>query len=338
MSNRKKANAATLRVLIRSDASPTIGVGHIMRDLVLADALRNGGCEVAFASLEIPEHLAAKVGDAGYALHRLASGDAGELVGLLARLESDWVVFDHYGIDADFEAEVRSALPLRVLAFDDTYRPHDCDILLNHGIQARASRYRGLVPEGARVLCGSAYTLVRPAFLARYSRRNASKRIERILVTMGGTDVKNLSLAAVRYLKRLLRPLSATVVTTSANPNLSRLCRARYALGYRLVVDTERMPELMAAHDLVITAGGGTLFELLAARKLFVTLSVASNQDDMVAWLKRHGIRATLHGLDYRRLHDALHDVSNNRRTLLRQMAKIRFGTGRIASVMKEIS
>jgi len=337
MSNRKKTDAAPLRLLIRSDASPTIGIGHIMRDLVLADALRSGGCEVAFASLETPENLAAKVGDAGYALHRLASGDATELVGLLARLQSDWVVFDHYGIDADFEAAVRSALPVRVLAFDDTYRPHDCDILLNHGIQARASRYRNLVPEGAKVLCGSAYTLVRPAFLARHPRRNASKRIAKVLVTMGGTDVKNLSLAAVRHLKRLPRPLSVTVVTTSANPNLPRLRRARHALGYRLAVDTERMPELMAAHDLVISAGGGTLFELLAARRLFVTLSVASNQDDMAVWLKRRGIRATLHRLDYRRLHDALHYVSNNRGTLLRQMAKIRFGTGRIASVMKEV-
>jgi len=337
MSNRKKADAAPLRLLIRSDASPSIGIGHIMRDLVLAERLRREGFEVAFASLQLPERLAAAIAGSGYVLHRLAFGEAAELVGLLARLQSDWVVFDHYGIDADFEAAVRSALPVRVLAFDDTYRPHDCDILLNHGIQARASRYRGLVPKGTKVLCGSPYTLVRPAFLARHPRRRASKPIGRVLVTMGGTDVRNLSLAVVRHLKRLLHPLQITVVTTSANPNLPRLRHARHAFGYRLVVDTERMPELVAAHDLVVSAGGGTLFELLAARKLFVTFSVASNQDDMAAWLKRRGIGATLHGLDYRRLHDALHYVNSNRGTLLRQMAKIRFGTGRIGSVMKEV-
>jgi len=45
-----------MRVLIRADASPTIGSGHIARCLTLARVLRKQGAHVAFACRLLPGH------------------------------------------------------------------------------------------------------------------------------------------------------------------------------------------------------------------------------------------------------------------------------------------
>ena len=64
-----------MRVLIRADASPTIGSGHIARCLTLARVLRAQGSHVAFACRRLPGHrLDALNAETGLALDCLSMG------------------------------------------------------------------------------------------------------------------------------------------------------------------------------------------------------------------------------------------------------------------------
>ena len=53
-------------ILIRADTSATIGIGHIMRDLVLAKQFKDD--KVIFATRELEGNINQKIKDEGYAV------------------------------------------------------------------------------------------------------------------------------------------------------------------------------------------------------------------------------------------------------------------------------
>ena len=74
------------------------------------------------------------------------------------------VIFDHYGIDYQYEKQIKIKTEVKILSFDDTYEKHHCDILLNHNIYAKKEQYKDLVPDFCELRCGRKYTLIRDEF------------------------------------------------------------------------------------------------------------------------------------------------------------------------------
>src|SRR5687768_16840999 len=62
-----------MRVIVRADASPQIGGGHIMRCLTLADAMAADGASCTFACADLTPMLEERLLKSGYRLARFAS-------------------------------------------------------------------------------------------------------------------------------------------------------------------------------------------------------------------------------------------------------------------------
>ena len=147
----EEGTIAGSRVAIRVDASVTIGSGHVMRCLTLARELRRRNASVTFVSRQHEGNLSEVVEAAGFAVCRLPKRDDvrstggdeyAEWLGVPQRVDAedtvaalrvdgtqDWVVVDHYGLDASWEDDVRGAAT-HVLAIDDiANRTHRCEIL-----------------------------------------------------------------------------------------------------------------------------------------------------------------------------------------------------------------
>jgi len=303
-------------ICIRADASTASGSGHVVRASVLATALRDALWQVSFACRTLSGHMNDWLRGQGFTVHDLqpdladpAADAAATLAALPAR--PAWIAVDHYGLDARWESAV-AATGAHVLVQDDLGRAHHCDVLLDQNLpNPLHARYLG----AARTLLGPRYALIRPAFPALREAALARRagQLERVLVTMGGSDPSNETLKVVQALGMLARPLAADIVIGSANPHRAILAQACARLpGATLHVQTDEMPRLMLEADLALGAGGGTSWERCCLGLPTLCTVLSDDQDAPSAALAATGAQrvlgqgAALTPTDYARALDAL--------------------------------
>ena len=280
-----------MKIVFRADASTIVGTGHVVRCLALAVAARAAGWHAEFVCRAHPGHMAHLIRAQGFAVHLLpapleaatiAAGDsyaawlgvsqqqdAIDTVAALRHSAADWLVVDHYALDAQWESTLLGLVP-RLLVIDDlANRPHLCSVLIDQSLGlSGAARYAGLVPPACMQLLGPHYALLRPEFAAMRSqslaRRDADQRLERVLLFMGGSDPHNETARALQGLSQATRVVQhIDVVVGQGYLYLDDLRRQAQACRVPLQVhlQTPRMAELMTQADLAVTSGGGVSWE-----------------------------------------------------------------------------
>ena len=129
------------RAVFRAEATPSLGIGHVMRCRVLADGLAAMGWQTTFAVTKSTVDTVPSL--APHVVVQLASDtDPQEL--------RDWVgardllVIDHYGLAEEYETACRDWVG-RILVVDDlANRRHDCDLLLDQSPGRDGERLRWL--------------------------------------------------------------------------------------------------------------------------------------------------------------------------------------------------
>ncbi len=302
-----------MRIAIRVDASRKIGTGHFMRCLTLADALKQRGADIRFISRHMPEHLRDMLNAKGYDFASLnsipgeeatddlthahwlgisQSVDAQDTVQALSDQAWDWLIVDHYALDARWEKALRN-LARRILVIDDIAdRRHDCDALLDQNFYTNMeSRYIGKVPAHCQLLLGPRYALLREEF--RQLREQAKPRIgpvKRILIFFGGVDAGNYTGRAIEALANIGMPdLHVDVVIGAQHPGREQIESACAGYGFVCHVQTNRMAELMAAADLALGAGGSATWERCCLGLPGIVFAVAENQQQASKDLANHG-------------------------------------------------
>lgn len=319
----------TMTVVFRADASLEIGTGHVMRCLTLAEALKAKGAECHFLCREHLGHLSDAIEARGFPVYRLpmsdaepfgvAAHEAGELAHaawlgaswqqdaaasrpLLKQLSPDWLVVDHYALDARWEAAVLPGPKTRLLVIDDLAdRPHRADLLLDQNLGRKAEDYTSLVPAHCRVLVGPQHALLRPEFaelrdvsLAR--RQHGS--LKRLLITLGGVDKDNATGRVLEALKGCELPadLEITVVMGAAAPwqDAVRAQAAELPWATEVVVNVSDMGQRMAEADLAIGAAGSTSWERCCLGLPTLILVLADNQQPIAQRLHEAGAALSL--------------------------------------------
>ena len=282
-------------MIFRVDASARIGGGHVMRCCSLAEHFIAAGWSVGFASSAESRIIVRQLSDRTEVLEGSdqRSLDA-EALALRWPSGCDLLVVDHYSLDARFEGTCRGWADRIVVVDDLADRPHDCDLLIDSTFGRAAADYAGLVPVSTPVLAGADYALLRPEFAARrqesLARRAALVKVERVLVSLGLTDLGAITARVVRLLLDSAPALSIDVVLGPAVPSRATLEEfAAHSPRLCLHVDPPDMAALMAKADVAIGAGGTTSWERCCLGLPTVLLVLADNQKMIAYELARAG-------------------------------------------------
>lgn len=305
-----------MNVVIRADASLQMGTGHVMRCLTLADALAARGADCQFICRAHEGNLIEFIRGKGYVAHALpiaheastgltAPGpeastpdlahshwlgarqaqDAEACGPILAAQRPDWLIADHYALDARWERALAPHYRKLMVIDDLADRPHACDLLLDQTFGRDAADYRPFVPAACRLLCGSQYALLRPEFAALrpYSlQRRARPALRELLITMGGVDKDNATGQVLQALRTCPLPADCriTVVMGATAPWLEEVRTQAQDMPWptRVLVGVSDMAQLMADSDLAIGAAGATSWERCCLALPSAMMVLAANQ------------------------------------------------------------
>lgn len=301
-----------MHIAFRVDASIQIGTGHVMRCLTLAEALRSQGHECSFICREHEGNLSEVIKRRGFELHQLKQDlradqskhsegdftlahadwlgtswqrDAEQTLKVLAGKNTDWLVVDHYALDARWESRVSTQVK-ELMAIDDIAdRRHECQLLLDQNLGRKAQDYNRLVPETCTRLIGPHYALLRPEFAELRDcslERRVSPRLKRILITLGGVDRDNVTGQVLDALTQsnLAPETELDIVMGASAPALEAVRQQAAKLPFEAAVSVNvaDMAERMCMADVCIGAAGSTSWERCCLGLPAIQLVLAENQ------------------------------------------------------------
>ncbi|WP_188261930.1 UDP-2,4-diacetamido-2,4,6-trideoxy-beta-L-altropyranose hydrolase [Azospirillum tabaci] len=276
-----------MRVLFRADAGASIGAGHVMRCLAVAEAVQELGGDALFAVASLPPALEERLHAAGMATHRIdaAPGSAADLAATRAiAVEAGVaaVVLDGYGFGEDWRAGL-AGTGLCILAFDDagSGEPIHARLIVNAAPDAASLPYRKGNPD-ARLLLGPAHApLRREVREAAAAPKPPLEERRGLLVTFGGSDPLGLTAPVIERLAPRLPPgvwLDVAVGGAVRDAAAVEAAAGCFKDSVRLHRDTPRMGHLMAQAGLAVSAAGTTTGELAAIGTPAVLVTIADNQ------------------------------------------------------------
>jgi len=165
-------------------------------------------------------------------------------------------------------------------------------LVLNQNVHARAEMYAKRAPS-TRLLLGPRYALLRNEFTAyRNWARKVPERGTRILLTMGGSDPKDLTPRILSALADLsIDNLQIRVVVGGSAENRSGVAEKaeRFPGRVEVMSNVANMAESMVWADLAIAGAGTTCWEMCLLGVPAILVVVAENQRFIAQHLARIG-------------------------------------------------
>lgn len=312
-------------IAIRVDASPNIGSGHLLRCYTLAKALAEQGHQLIFVCRTLPLYFRQLLKDHGFSvlllppefsllaqgleesridpLDKLQLEDALLTLKVLQSLQPllDWMIVDHYQLDARWEKEIHNYARHLLVIDDLADRPHNCDLMLDQNPYPQLeSRYDRLIPPNCCRLLGPAYLMLRSEFT--HTQRPSitpQTTASRIMITMGGSDPKNISSWVLRSLSTLQtsHPLQICVILGADfahGSEVEEIVQSQKYHQIKVESAVTNMSAWMRESDLAISAGGSTTYELAYLGIPALVITASPTQVEIAKEMDHRGVNRYL--------------------------------------------
>jgi spore coat polysaccharide biosynthesis predicted glycosyltransferase SpsG len=267
---------------------------------------------VAFICSQLPETLENRLIQENCKVHRIlvqagSSEDARETLEVVRRLETinseqivniedknpnyvnhispssrvnPWLVVDGYHFGYNYQKQIKASGTFLLCVDDHGYSEKwCCDAILNQNLNAeKHSSYANDIVDSKRLL-GAAFCLLREEFLGIERKTKTWVPIQRLLITLGGSDPENATAATLSMLNASVeRTLKIRVLAGADNPHVEDLRSFPSQHSIEVVQNAANMPEQYAWADGIISAGGSTCWEWLYFGLPAAVVTIAENQ------------------------------------------------------------
>ncbi len=307
------------RVFFRTDASISIGTGHVIRCLTLAEALRKKGAECHFICRKLQGNINELIQSRGFTLHILPASneknneikkraqensckldnllldsfdDATKTKTVIGTKFVDWIIVDHYELDARWERIIKPLCKNLMVIDDLANRSHFCDVILDQNYES-SERYKNFIHSSCLQILGPRYALIRPEYAKfRSLKKFKLKRVSKIFIYFGGSDQFNLTSTALKALTvPSLKNLWVDIVVGKNYTDstfLNQIAKKRGRVNIH--VPRTHLADLMSSADIAIGAGGVTNWERICLGLPGLVITIAENQIPITEILNQKGI------------------------------------------------
>lgn len=277
------------KIAFRVDGGKDTGMGHVMRSLSLASAFPDKHQIVFIVNNEdIKDYLKYSnlniktfiIGN-----HLSSDEEINKVRSILKENDINILITDSYNIDQQYLSAVKKEVELLVSIHDFAPFSFPSDIVINGNVYAADMEYKSL-NGNTKFLLGTKYLLMRKEFID-LPKRELSKDVSKVLVTVGGGDPLNLTTKIIRSMKLLAdhdlidrSNIQINIVIGPAFTNKMEIIRITKTLNLDITlhINVHKMSDLMLACDMAVSAGGSTLYELAAAGTPAIAILQSENQ------------------------------------------------------------
>jgi len=338
-------------ILFRADGNSILGMGHIMRCLSIADALKEREINVEFVLAE--SFMQELIESRGYTAHVLNTdySKPTEEIAILKKAdyykEAAAILLDSYYVTEEYVQALKGKMTVYV---DDYFTKLPVDAIINYSVYADESEYVKVYENNIpKLILGPAYAPLRKEFCDTEPKL-ISQQVKDVLVLTGGSDSLHVALSFAReVLSREDDGISFHFVVGLMSEDYDEICTLAESNPSRIMVhhNVHDMKGLMSDCDMAISAAGSTQYELCACGIPTINYTLADNQVLGARAFEKQGVM--LYAGDvrdsegfYTNLYDKAKELANSqiKRTMYSEKARNLVdgnGAGRIAVKLEEM-
>ena len=267
------------KVFFRADAGSSIGFGHFIRSLALADMLK-GNVDCTFFTTNPSPY---QIREMEKVCPHVALKEETKLDEFVNRLVGDEiVVLDNYFFTTDYQRKIK-AKGCKLVCIDDMHDKHYlADVVINQGV-TDASLFS--TDPDTRLCLGLKWVMLRREFL---SIDKPVKKPDRWFVSFGGTDYNNLTAKFTEKLDTSPLTKSITIVVGDAYRYEESLTGMKKVTLKRSLSASQMRDEMMDAEFAVLSASTVCLEALACQCKISAGFYV-DNQRDFYSMMANAG-------------------------------------------------
>jgi UDP-2,4-diacetamido-2,4,6-trideoxy-beta-L-altropyranose hydrolase len=218
-------------IIFRADGGLSIGMGHFIRTLALAEMLNEHFCCI-YATRQPTQYQIGEIEKVCHGRIDLPNDDS-HFEQFLTNLKGDEiVVLDNYYFSTEYQKTIK-AKGCKLVCIDDMHDKHYlADIVINHAL---TEKRLFSIEKYTKLFLGLEYALIRKEFFANFGEE---KEYKSILLNMGGSDFNNLTSKILRYLisQNISEEYKVYVVVGNANKythEIRTLCKMHNFLFFK---------------------------------------------------------------------------------------------------------